>query len=62
MHSKGLTEDTLSVLDVYKRQILEAEAEKQAAILHAEAQKERMIKEAEGQAQAVLKVQQARCV
>ena len=39
--------------------ILEAEAEKEAAILRAEAQKEAMIREAEGQAEAILKVQQA---
>lgn len=39
--------------------ILDAEAEKQAAILRAEAEKEKMIREAEGEAEAILKVQQA---
>ena len=39
--------------------ILDAQAEKQAAILRAEAQKEKMIREAEGEAEAILKVQQA---
>ncbi len=39
--------------------ILEAEAEKKAAILNAEAKKEATIREAEGQAEAILKVQRA---
>ncbi|MBR5897507.1 MAG: peptidase, partial [Lachnospiraceae bacterium] len=39
--------------------ILEAEAEKAAAILRAEAQKEKMIREAEGEAEAILRVQKA---
>ena len=39
--------------------ILEAEAEKQAAILNAEAEKQKRIKEAEGQAEAIRTVQKA---
>ena len=39
--------------------ILEAEAEKEAAILNAEAKKEATIREEEGQAEAILKVQRA---
>ena len=39
--------------------ILEAEAEKQAAILNAEAEKQKRNKEAEGQAEAIRTVQKA---
>ena len=49
---RGSVEETLNGL-------LEAEAEKEAAILRAEAQKEKMIREAEGEAEAILKVQKA---
>jgi len=39
--------------------ILQAEAEKQAAILRAEAKKEASIREAEGEAEAILNIQRA---